>query len=233
MIDPVFHVHALLGVSDDLTMSKLREYYVDTHLFMVYLAVGILYLPVIFGLQMLWKNKQPTNVKYIRLVHNIVFSLFSLIAGIELTPAMINSVSSSNFVFERIVCVGEYRYHVVSFWVVTFAGSKILELLESFYYIVEKKPLPFIHWYHHIITYIFSVSLFYIESPAAIIYTWMNLWVHAIMYFYYTLTSLGQRPSWAIFITISQIIQMFVGTAVTWTAISCEKKYVVENIFVY
>ena len=44
----------------------------------------------------------------------------------------------------------------------------------------------------------------------------MNLTVHALMYFFYTLTALGYRPTaYAQFITIIQILQMLVGTAVT------------------
>lgn len=38
--------------------------------------------------------------------------------------------------------------------------------------------------------------------------------MHALMYFYYTLTAMRIHPSWAPIVTALQISQMFVGMAV-------------------
>ena len=49
-----------------------------------------------------------------------------------------------------------------------------------------------------------------------LIFSSMNLTVHAIMYTFYTFTALGYRPTpYAMAITFMQLAQMVVGTAVT------------------
>ena len=43
----------------------------------------------------------------------------------------------------------------------------------------------------------------------------MNYSVHSIMYFYYYLSAIGKRVSWAPFVTTIQIAQMFAGVTIT------------------
>lgn len=43
----------------------------------------------------------------------------------------------------------------------------------------------------------------------------MNYSVHSIMYFYYYLSAIGKRVSWASFVTTIQIAQMFAGVTIT------------------
>lgn len=42
----------------------------------------------------------------------------------------------------------------------------------------------------------------------------MNAFIHSFMYTYYFLMSIKIKPSWAIFLTIGQIIQMIIGISV-------------------
>ena len=191
----------------------------------LYVVVGIVYLPLIFTLQYLWRNKEATNIKYWKLFHNIFFCVFSAIGAIELTPTMINTWIAAEGSFHRSVCDGYFMYRYESFWVFAFVISKLFELFESFYFILEKKPLPFLHWYHHFVTYSFSCHALYQRSPSALYYSWMNLCVHAVMYLYYSIATVSKPPSWGIVVTLGQITQMFVGVAVTWEVFFCVPKY--------
>uniref|UniRef100_A0A7S4IAG7 Elongation of fatty acids protein n=1 Tax=Vannella robusta TaxID=1487602 RepID=A0A7S4IAG7_9EUKA len=192
----------------------------------LYVVVGVLYLPTIFTLQYLWRNQNPINIKYIRVLHNIFFCLFSALGAIELTPTMINTWKAADYSFHNTVCDGYFHYQVESFWVFAFVISKLFELLESLYFIVEKKPLSFLHWYHHFATYTFSCHALLMYNPSALYFAWMNLIVHAVMYLYYTLATItGKPPSWGIIVTIGQIIQMFIGVAVTYEVFNCRVLY--------
>ena len=62
-------------------------------------------------------------------------------------------------------------------------------------------------------------------SSYGVLFAAMNFSVHAVMYFFYFLTSLGYRPSkYAMPVTLAQIAQMFVGTGIA--------TYVAARIFV-
>jgi elongation of very long chain fatty acids protein 6 len=66
-----------------------------------------------------------------------------------------------------------------------------------------------------------------------LIFASMNLTVHASMYFFYTLTAFGYRPTkYAMSVTIGQIIQMIVGTAVTFY-IGYHEAFVVHKGFTW
>lgn len=49
------------------------------------------------------------------------------------------------------------------------------------------------------------------HAPAAWIFVLFNSFIHTIMYFYYTLTCLGYRPTWKRILTTMQITQFLVG----------------------
>lgn len=49
------------------------------------------------------------------------------------------------------------------------------------------------------------------HAPAGWIFVVFNSFIHTIMYFYYTLTCLGYRPTWKRILTTMQIVQFCVG----------------------
>jgi elongation of very long chain fatty acids protein 6 len=95
------------------------------------------------------------------------------------------------------------------------------ELFDTFFIIIHKKPLIFLHWYHHISVLLFCWQSYVSHSPVGIMFCVMNYAVHSFMYFYYFLMSIHKKPKFmnAMFITLAQISQMVVGVAVT--LISC------------
>ena len=91
------------------------------------------------------------------------------------------------------------------------------ELIDTFFIVIHKKPLIFLHWYHHISVLLYCWHAYVTKAPAGLFFVAMNYGVHAIMYFYYFLMAVKVKPKWfnSIWITVSQISQMVVGVAVT------------------
>lgn len=121
------------------------------------------------------------------------------------------------------VCVHpKYTWGIgpTGFWVMLFIYSKVPELVDTVFIVLRKRPLIFLHWYHHVTVLLFCWSSFATESGSGLYFVAMNYTVHAIMYGYYCLQALRMVPKSfpAVIITIGQIIQMFVGTGV---CISC------------
>ena len=94
------------------------------------------------------------------------------------------------------------------------------ELFDTFFIVIHKKPLIFLHWYHHITVLLYCWHSYVTTSPPGIFFVVMNYSVHASMYFYYFLMAVRLRPKWfnPMFITAFQISQMIVGVAVTLVA---------------
>jgi elongation of very long chain fatty acids protein 6 len=99
--------------------------------------------------------------------------------------------------------------------------SNYSELLDTFFIVIHKKPLIFLHWYHHITVLLYCWHSYVTVSPPGIFFVAMNYSVHAIMYFYYFLMAMHIKPKWLnpVVITMAQISQMVVGVAVTLAAL--------------
>ena len=91
------------------------------------------------------------------------------------------------------------------------------ELLDTFFIIIHKKPLIFLHWWHHITVLLYSWYAYVTRTPSSIIFMAVNSSVHAMMYGYYFLMTVKMKPKWMnpVFITLAQLVQMVVGIIVT------------------
>lgn len=109
---------------------------------------------------------------------------------------------------------------VTGFWVMLFIFSKIPELIDTLFIVLRKKPLIFLHWYHHVTVLLFCWNAYATSAGSGLYFVAMNFSVHALMYGYYCLQSLGMVPKSfpAVLITVSQIAQMIVGTGVCISA---------------
>lgn len=89
--------------------------------------------------------------------------------------------------------------------------------MDTFFIIIHKKKLIFLHWYHHITVLLYCWHSYVTTSPPGIFFVVMNYGVHAIMYFYYCLMACHYKPKWLppMVITAAQISQMIVGVCVT------------------
>ena len=89
-------------------------------------------------------------------------------------------------------------------------NSKYYEFIDTFLLVLKKKPLKFLHVYHHIVT----LYLVFVALATNATFGWVlmiaNCFVHTIMYSYYALTNLGRRPWWKKYLTKLQIAQFFV-----------------------
>lgn len=87
---------------------------------------------------------------------------------------------------------------------------------DTVFIILRKRPLIFVHWYHHSTVLVFSSFGFKYKIAAGGWFMTMNFGVHAIMYTYYTLKAAKVKsPRWfPRLITSLQILQMFLGLTV-------------------
>lgn len=100
------------------------------------------------------------------------------------------------------------------FWVALFILSKVPELLDTFWLVIRKRPVIFLHWYHHASVLAFCWHAFATHNPAGLWFATMNYGVHALMYTFYGLASIGRKPAWAGIVTSLQIAQMFIGMGI-------------------
>eukprot|EP01068_Selenidium_serpulae_P010880 Selendium_serpulae@DN5553_c0_g1_i2.p1 len=183
-----------------------------------YLAplMAALYLFAIFFGQKFMENRKAFLLRGPLKVWNLGLAVFSLLGAIRVVPHCLYMCCT--YGLESLFCSPPpftYGHRATGFWIMLFVFSKYVELIDTAFIVLRKKPLTFLHWFHHVTVLLYSWDALIREQPCGIIFSAMNLCVHAIMYFYYFLTASGRRPSWGMTVTVLQILQMVVGVICT------------------
>lgn len=168
-----------------------------------------------FGIKIM-KNREPFDLRYSLAAWNLFLSVFSFWGASRTVPHMLYILSTQEF--DQTVCnrADSWGGPGTGLAVQLFILSKIPELIDTVFIVLRKKPLIFLHWYHHVTVLAYCWHSYVTESGAGLYFISMNYTVHAVMYFYYFLMAIRSIPKWfpSWIITTIQILQMVVGTAV-------------------
>jgi len=179
----------------------------------VFTAIGI-YLTTIFLLKSLMENQQKLDLKWIVPVHNAFLCLLSLLMAVGITFEIVKIYfeTKSDKLIVTFLCDPERRVArgPQIAWFYIFFLSKFYELLDTVIIVLKKRPVIFLHVYHHCITIVLTFAM--LENN--VILQWIcilsNCLVHVPMYYYYAISSLGYSVWWKKYITVNQIIQFVV-----------------------
>lgn len=176
----------------------------------------ILYVLFCYFGQKFMKNRKPFDLKYPLAAWNLFLAIFSAWGALRTVPQMLHMLAHQDFEHTvcRSVCQHSFGGGASGFATQLFILSKIPELVDTVFIVLRKKPLIFLHWYHHVTVLLFCWNAYVDEASNGLYFVSMNYTVHAVMYFYYFLMTVRMVPKWfpSWIITLMQISQMFIGT---------------------
>jgi len=183
-------------------------------------TVGLYLLMLPVG-QWLVRDMHPMKVNRALVLWNGGLSLFSLCGSYRTVPVLYQYIMSSSIT--DVICrpadvwIGTGP---TGLWVTLFVASKFPELIDTVFLVVRKKRVPFLHWYHHASTLLYTWHACANPANYALSFVAMNYYVHSMMYAYYCLAAMGIKTKFLppLFITVHQIAQMFVGMSVQLAA---------------
>lgn len=190
--------------------------YTQSHLEVPIFAVA-LYVAMVFWVPTVLSK--PLRLNTLFAVWNLSLSLFSIVGATRVVPHLLSHLQEKGFRYT--VCSHPSEWYTsgpASLWVMLFIFSKLPELLDTFFLVFQKKPVIFLHWFHHITVLLYCWHAFHVMAGPGIWFAGMNYVVHSVMYLYYFFASVNlkqlARPI-APLITTLQILQMVVGSFVT------------------
>eukprot|EP01119_Soliformovum_irregulare_P004264 TRINITY_DN15259_c0_g1_i1.p1 TRINITY_DN15259_c0_g1~~TRINITY_DN15259_c0_g1_i1.p1 ORF type:complete len:278 (-),score=63.14 TRINITY_DN15259_c0_g1_i1:43-876(-) len=177
-------------------------------------AIGT-YLAVIFGLQYWMTDRKRYELKGVVAVHNFFLSALSLAMALGLGYEGFRTFNGNSSPLDQIACDPEEKltHGRVITWFYIFFLSKYYELLDTVIIVLKKRPLIFLHVYHHCITIVLVYVMLYNMVGVQWLCITANAFVHIPMYTYYALTSLGYEVWFKKYITKLQITQFVIGVA--------------------
>lgn len=183
-----------------------------------YLTVvtSCIYLALIYIGRTWMSNREPFQLKRALFMWNVGLAVFSILGAISILPMLIFSIYEYGLPYSTCKSAGVFNPHV-TLWAFFFVISKVVELGDTFFIVMRKSRLMFLHWYHHITVLMFSwYCLGRMQTGIGHWFATINYVVHSVMYTYYALASCGVKlPSTvALGVTVIQLMQMFLGIGI-------------------
>ncbi|XP_031246401.1 elongation of very long chain fatty acids protein 3 [Mastomys coucha] len=185
----------------------LEEYWVSSFL------IVLVYLLLIIVGQTYMRTRKGFSLQGPLILWSLFLAVFSILGTLRMWKFMGTVLFTKGL--KQTVCFGIYIDDaIVKFWSCVFLLSKIVELGDTAFIILRKRPLIFVHWYHHSTVLLYTSFGYKNKVPSGGWFMTMNLGVHSVMYTYYTLKAAKVRhPSrLPMAITSLQILQMVLGT---------------------
>jgi len=196
----------------------------------IWLPIGSLLFYLIGVLQILpqiMSHRDPVQVGSILPYWNLFLFVGSSTAASIYLVALIRKYWNSSF-YEMICDPYDQAFTgLYGFMAWIFLISKILEFVDTIFTVLKKKPISFLHWYHHATVMAYTWLSVSTRNSLGQWFGLVNYWVHTFMYYYYWRTTSGYKITWAKTLTTMQISQMGVGIVLLgiWTYFWITKGY--------
>jgi len=173
------------------------------------------YLISVYALRKYMENKKPWDLFTVRVIHNAFLCLASLVM-------MAGCIKETIVIFqhrglEGLLCDSTGFASTstnADLWYYLFYVSKFYEFIDTWILVLRRKPLIFLHVFHHFITAILCWAGIAGNLPNQWITLILNTGVHVAMYNYYLISTLGGDVSWKKYLTSAQIVQFIIDLIV-------------------
>ncbi|KAK6049586.1 GNS1/SUR4 family protein, partial [Cooperia oncophora] len=119
------------------------------------ITISVVYFATMKALQRIMENRKPFSLKTTLFLWNAALAVFSIIGFIRFTEDFAQSLYKHGIY--RSLCYSCHPNDVAAFWSFCFAISKVVELGDTLFIVLRKKPLIFLHYYHHAAVLIYTV----------------------------------------------------------------------------
>lgn len=194
---------------------KVREWMVAHWHWSIYFS--LLYVMCVYLGGRYMADKRPFDLRKPVTLWSFSLSLFSLIGFLRIADYVLEQPMRGGWT--TAMCDVSYYRGVrgKKLYAFLFPLSKLPELCDTFFIILRKSPLSFLHWYHHVTVFIYCWFSYAYPMSSGIWFGFMNYGVHSIMYAYYAIRANGHIPIPKFVnkaITLIQLSQMVVGVII-------------------
>eukprot|EP01083_Nonionella_stella_P294882 1002221_1 len=184
------------------------------------LITVLLYCIFIPLLQNYMKGRSAPPLKYILIIHNIFLSSISFFLAIFLIVSLLSISQQYNYGFTTVFCALNHYEQTGHLQFIYYVNHllKYYELLDTIFLALKGKKISFLHGYHHPATLVLTWTQLIDSTGVQWVVILLNLFVHSVMYFYYTMAALKIRMPWKKIVTISQIVQFILDLTACYTA---------------
>ncbi|KIJ61750.1 hypothetical protein HYDPIDRAFT_115567 [Hydnomerulius pinastri MD-312] len=166
------------------------------------------YLAVVFGTREIMKDREPLRLNALFRAHNLILSAGSLVLMTLIgEEVFLNWLKVGTY---GSLCASEAYTQRLEFYLMLNYYFKYYEFIDTIFLAMKKKPLAFLHVYHHAATAVLAFVQLNARATVCWVAAFLNLGVHVIMYYYYFATAGGAKLWWKKYLTTIQICQFVI-----------------------
>lgn len=172
------------------------------------------YLVTIHTIQRVMRTRKGLEMRGLLFVHNALLCGASLVLALALTGRLAYRLKTDLTPYGLICAKSIYEDGTMQLIYYINMGFKVWEFIDTFLLALRKKPVPFLHSYHHSATLLLTWVQLNEHSGCQWVPIVINLWVHVFMYYYYSCSALKIRIWWKKYLTSLQISQFVIDVSV-------------------
>ncbi|RKF57005.1 Elongation of fatty acids protein 2 [Erysiphe neolycopersici] len=177
----------------------------------------IAYYVIILGGREIMRSRPAIQLNGIFKIHNFFLTLLSGALLVMFVEQIVPTIYKHGIYFSICDVQGGWTPQLVILYYINYI-TKYIELLDTVFLVLKKKPLTFLHCYHHGATALLCFSQLLGVTTVSWVPITLNLTVHVIMYWYYFQSARGIRIWWKEWITRLQIMQFIIDIAFIYFA---------------
>ncbi|OJJ48985.1 hypothetical protein ASPZODRAFT_149952 [Penicilliopsis zonata CBS 506.65] len=166
----------------------------------------VAYYVIIFGGREIMKKRPAFQLNTLFMIHNLVLTLISGALLALFIEQLLPTLWRRGIFFAICDHEGGWTEPLVVLYYLNYL-NKYLEFVDTVFLFLKKKPLTFLHTYHHGATALLCYTQLIGLTAVQWVVICMNLLVHVVMYWYYFQSARGIRIWWKKYITMLQILQ--------------------------